>query len=495
MNARLEEWRPISPGSPRQGLWKLFRLSVVSALLFFGLQTAGASAAGSNIALNRPVTASSLEADEYAADNVVDGNLSTRWSSNDSDPQWIYVDLGATYNIAEVVLNWETAYGKAYRIQVSPDATNWTTIYSTTTGTGATDELKGLSGTGRYVRMYGTTRGTSWGYSQWEFAVYGTPASPAAGSVYWGALMDGNDTYDYYYGPSGFWKDAPWGNAGSTWDKFESNAGKKVSILHYGQPNPWLQSSFQGSTANIVTGRGAIPEIDMSSNSTPIADIANGVYDSSIKTWANNVKAWGKPFLLRWDWEMNGTWFAWGAQAQASPAAFVAMWRHFHDVVVGQGATNVTWVWCPNLEFSGSTPLAQLYPGDAYVDWTCIDGYNSGSTSQSFTKLYQQTYNNLLTLAPTKPIMIGEVASLEYGSGVKAAWITGMLTALPSTFPRIKAVDWFNWRILKNGAYKSWPIESSASSQSAFAAGIASSYYASNKFGNLPPLTKVKALP
>jgi mannan endo-1,4-beta-mannosidase len=359
-----------------------------------------------------------------------------------------------------------------------------------------------LSGTGRYVRMYGTARGTSWGYSLWEFDVYGTPASPPPGStpppssIYWGALMDGNETYDYYYGPSGFWQDAPWGNTGNTWDKFESNTGKKVSLLHYGQPNPWLQTSFDGKAADLVTNRGAIPEIDMSSDSTSLADIANGVYDNSIKAWANNVKAWGKPFFLRWDWEMNGTWFGWGSQAQANPAAFVAMWRHFHDVVVGQGATNVTWVWCPNLEFSGSTPLSQLYPGDAYVDWTCLDGYNRGATSQSFTSLYQKTYNHLLEIAPSKPIMIGEVGSLEYGSGVKAAWITDMLKALPSTFPRIKAMGWFNWRIDKGGGvYRSWPIESSASSQSAFAAGIASPYYAPNNFRNLPPLTKVKPLP
>jgi hypothetical protein len=461
----------------------------------------GTPAAATDLALNRPATASSLETGEYSADNAVDGSRSTRWSSDYRDPQWIYVDLGATYNIDEVVLNWETAYGRAYQIQVSPDATNWTTVYSTTTGTGDTDELRGLSGTGRYVRMYGTARGTPWGYSLWEFAVYGTPASPpsgptpAASSIYWGALMDGNDTYDDYYGPSGFWRDAPWGNAGNTWDRFEADAGKKVSILHYGQPNPWLQTSFQGTTANVATGRGAIPEIDMSSNSTPLADITDGKYDSSIKTWANNVRAWGKPFLLRWDWEMNGTWFDWGSQAEADPAAFVAMWRHFHDVVVGQGATNVTWVWCPNLEFAGSTPLSQLYPGDAYVDWTCVDGYNSGATSRSFTSLYQQTYNHLLAIAPSKPIMIGEIASLEYGSGVKAAWITDLLKALPSTFPRIKALDWFNWRINKNGIYKSWPIESSASSQSAFAAGIASPYYAPNNFGNLPRLTKVRPLP
>ncbi|HTQ49591.1 MAG TPA: glycoside hydrolase family 3 C-terminal domain-containing protein [Candidatus Acidoferrales bacterium] len=134
---------------------------------------------GTNIALYKAATASSLENAGFPATNAFDGNLATRWSSQFSDPQWIYVDLGASCNIAEVVLYWEAAYGKSYQIQVSSDATNWTTIYSTTTGLGGTEDLAGLSGTGRYVRMYGTARGTIYGYSLWEFQVYGTPVVPA----------------------------------------------------------------------------------------------------------------------------------------------------------------------------------------------------------------------------------------------------------------------------------------------------------------------------
>ena len=72
-----------------------------------------------------------------------------------------------------MVLNWEAAYGKAYQIQTSNDATNWTTIYSTTSGTGGVETLN-ISGSGRYVRMYGTQRATQYGYSLWEFQVYGT---------------------------------------------------------------------------------------------------------------------------------------------------------------------------------------------------------------------------------------------------------------------------------------------------------------------------------
>lgn len=132
------------------------------------------SGGGINLALNRPAVASSVEGAQYPASAAVDGNLTTRWSSRFSDPQWIYVDLGATYNINRVKLVWEAAYGKSFKIQVSPDATNWTDIFSTTTNTSLTNDLTGLAGTGRYVRMYGLTRGTPYGYSLYEMEVYGS---------------------------------------------------------------------------------------------------------------------------------------------------------------------------------------------------------------------------------------------------------------------------------------------------------------------------------
>jgi beta-glucosidase len=102
-----------------------------------------------------------------------DGRTTTRWESAASDPQWIYVDLGGTATISGIVLNWEAAYATGYRIEVSPNASTWTTIYSTTTGTGGVETLA-VTGTGRYVRLFGTTRATGYGYSLWEFQVRGT---------------------------------------------------------------------------------------------------------------------------------------------------------------------------------------------------------------------------------------------------------------------------------------------------------------------------------
>src|SRR5579859_7695018 len=145
----------------------------------FGTGSGGGGCGTANIALNHPATASSLENATFPASNAVDGNTGTRWSSQFSDPQWLQVDLGSTQSICQVVIQWETASGKAYQIQVSNDAANWTTIYSTTTGPGGTETLN-ITGTGRYIRMYGTARNTGYGYSIWEFQVFtGTSPSPS----------------------------------------------------------------------------------------------------------------------------------------------------------------------------------------------------------------------------------------------------------------------------------------------------------------------------
>jgi F5/8 type C domain/Fibronectin type III domain len=128
---------------------------------------------GTNLALNQPAYASSTQGAGYPASAAADDNFNTRWSSASSDPQWLAVDLGATHTISQVVLYWESAYAKAFQIQTSNDGTTWTTIYSTTTGTGGTQTLA-VNGTGRYIRMYGTVRATGYGYSLWEFQVFGT---------------------------------------------------------------------------------------------------------------------------------------------------------------------------------------------------------------------------------------------------------------------------------------------------------------------------------
>jgi beta-glucanase (GH16 family) len=136
---------------------------------------------GPLISQGRPTSSSAIEAPNLAAQYAVDGNPGTRWSSAFSDPQWMQIDLGAAKPITRVRLNWETAYATAYQIQTSTNGSSWSTAYSTASGDGGIDDLN-VAATARYVRMYGTQRATPYGYSLWEFEVYGAcgPGSPPA---------------------------------------------------------------------------------------------------------------------------------------------------------------------------------------------------------------------------------------------------------------------------------------------------------------------------
>ncbi len=333
--------------------------------------------------------------------------------------------------------------------------------------------------------------------------------SPPAKSIYWGAWING-DTYGL--------DDAPW-NANSL-ATFESHAGKKLSILHWGQPW-WICSpschyqSFQDQIEqyDFTRSQGIIPLVDWASwNSSAeprdrqpdfsLGQIISGNHDRYIRQWATEAKNWGHPFFLRFNWEMNGDWFPWSeASNQNQAGQYVQAWRHVHDIFTKVGATNVTWVWCPNVDFPGSIPLDRLYPGDAYVDWIGMDGYNWGPNQgqqagrKSFQEVFGPTYDLLSRLSPNKPMMIAETSSTESG-GSKAAWIADALTnQLPVHFPKVKAFVWFNW----NADGMDWVIESSPAAQAAFAKGIAAAYYAQSQFANLstspiPPLDRLPQL-
>jgi hypothetical protein len=158
--------------------------AVVLALVaaFLGATALRAGAAPTLLSQGKTATASSLENASFPASAAVDGNTGTRWSSAFSDPQWLEVDLGASASISQVVLQWEAAYATAFQIQTSADGTNWTTIFSTTTGTGGTQTLN-VTGSGRYVRMLGTARATQFGYSLWEFQVFGTAGTSSCSTT------------------------------------------------------------------------------------------------------------------------------------------------------------------------------------------------------------------------------------------------------------------------------------------------------------------------
>jgi hypothetical protein len=165
--------------------------SSVSGAVYDGFTVTGCSAASAstsaNLALGKTVVVSSLEnGNIYPGSAVVDGaTTGARWSSAFSDPQWIYVDLGAVYNINEVTIYWETAYGKDFKIQTSIDLNTWNDIYTVTGNNLPTDprinDFTGLTGVGRYVRIYGTARATGYGYSIYELQIFqSVPTTPCA---------------------------------------------------------------------------------------------------------------------------------------------------------------------------------------------------------------------------------------------------------------------------------------------------------------------------
>ncbi|WP_112245577.1 discoidin domain-containing protein [Kribbella monticola] len=170
------------PPARRRGRLRTATLLAVAMSFFIALVVSpSANAADSLLSQGKPVTASSTESVAFPATAAVDGDPGTRWSSTFSDPQSLQIDLGQTATVSQVQLSWEAAYAKAFQLQTSADGNNWTSIYSTTTGSGGNQTLN-VSGSGRYVRLLGTQRATQWGYSLWEFKVFGSTSGTVPGS-------------------------------------------------------------------------------------------------------------------------------------------------------------------------------------------------------------------------------------------------------------------------------------------------------------------------
>ena len=205
----------------------------------------------------------------------------------------------------------------------------------------------------------------------------------------------------------------------------------------------------------------------------PLEAIAAGDYDGYLRRAAELAKT--LPFdelMIRFGHEMNGDWYGWSG----SPAAYVSAWRHVVTVFRQVGAANVKWVWAPNVD-NGSYPFASYFPGDAWVDYVGLDGYNWGTAGigvdkwQSLEQVFSSSYDQLTNLS-SKPVMITETSSSEVG-GDKAAWITrGFLHTIPERFPRVSAVIWYD-----RSQEEDWRVASSQASLDAYRAVVSSTLY------------------
>lgn len=218
----------------------------------------------------------------------------------------------------------------------------------------------------------------------------------------------------------------------------------------------------------------------------PLRDVASGAYDSYLRKAAEQAKT--MPFnevLIRFAHEMNGNWYGWSG----NPTAYVEAWRHVVSVFRQVGATNVKFVWSPNVD-NGSYPFAAYFPGDSWVDYVGLDGYNWGTAGigvnkwQSLAEVFKSSYQQLTTMS-TKPVMITETSSSEIG-GDKAAWITkGFLHTIPEQFPRIAAVIWFDRNMEED-----WRIASSNSSLEAYRRVVSNSLYGGTDPAPAPETTE-----
>lgn len=234
----------------------------------------------------------------------------------------------------------------------------------------------------------------------------------------------------------------------------------RTPVIHLMYSN-W-ESDWTGSVTRADLAAGRIPLISWEPHKIDFAKIVDGSLDSTIIARAKSSKALGKKLFLDFAAEMNGD-EAWDGN---NAPLYISAYRHIHDLFVAAGATNVVWAWCPNVTDTagGNRTTMDYYPGDAYVDWTGVDGYNWGTTNgngwQSFQQVFQDIYP--LLAAKKKPILIGEMASTEVG-GDKAKWIDEIIPTLRTRYPLIKGVVWFD--INKE---TDWRISSSPAAESSF---------------------------
>lgn len=230
-------------------------------------------------------------------------------------------------------------------------------------------------------------------------------------------------------------------------DRYTEQVGRRPAIV--GAYKRWDVPPFHPPQLREIAARGAIPMIswepwDANDRGYRLSAIANGAHDDFLRRSAQEAKAWGGPILLRFGQEMNGSWATWqrGIAGTTGPR-FVAAWRHMVRLFRRAGADNVQWVWCPYVD-NGKLPFMRFYPGERWLDWVALDGFNWGAPKawQSFSDVFDRSYRKLASVT-SKPIMIAEVGSHETG-GSKARWLRRALGRQLPRLSRVRAVVWFS---------------------------------------------------
>ena len=270
-------------------------------------------------------------------------------------------------------------------------------------------------------------------------------------------------------------------------DKFTNAVGRQPQVYEFSQG--WALNQFNAGVIKEVADRGMLPMIswepwnylkepkpDALRGYQPayrLSNIIDGKYDSYIRSWAEGVKSLGFTIAIRFAHEMNGYWYPWAIFANGNETSqYVKAWRHVHDIFTEVGATNVIWVWSPNIIWNSFTDLAKLYPGNAYVDWIGLSGYYGTpgmGDYQTFNSIFDRTVSELRTFT-NKPLVITETGATDV-SGLMPRWIKAMFRELPA-HTDIVGVIWY-----EDFSVVDWRVTDDPAAVAAFRRGFSSPLY------------------
>lgn len=259
-------------------------------------------------------------------------------------------------------------------------------------------------------------------------------------------------------------------------DEVEQRLGRSLDVEHWYQGWGVEDNEFDLDRARQVTARGSIPMVTwepwdyragLNQPAYALRRIARGDFDGYVRQNARQMAEVRRPVWLRFAHEMNGRAYPWSIGVNGNTGRhYVDAWRRIVRIFREEGADNVRFVWCPLVPGPETSPLQRSFPGDAFVSFVGMDGYNAGNEADwggwlSFTQVFGPLYRRLRRLS-RRPVIIAETGCAE-GGGSKPTWIrSAFLRQLPDRFPAVRAVVWFNER-----READWRLESSDESLTA----------------------------
>jgi Glycosyl hydrolase family 26 len=241
-------------------------------------------------------------------------------------------------------------------------------------------------------------------------------------------------------------------------NEFAASVGRQPDIvLYYSSWNEPFQERFAAQ----VHAHGAIPFVQVEPGHTSLAAIAAGRYDAYLRSYADQIKAYGNPVIIGFAAEMNGYWDPWG-YGHTSPAAFIAAWRHIVTLFRQQAADRVIWLWTIDVTGPGTGPIQDWWPGANYVTWVGIDGYYYFRSS-TFDSIFLPTIAEV-RIFTDRPIILSETAIGQ---------LAGQAAMIPDLFAGVRAnhllgLVWFDRAQSGDVYHQNWRLEGNSTGLAAF---------------------------